>query len=166
MHSFYDTSEFGLNAQANETLKILVCLQITIQNILREKTFYGPRALRIPVSHVPRVIRALELDVPSALHTLVPHVRYMLIYFTFVEPGMFSCLSCLVPYVLLYSSSSTCFKSNMLIRISCLITFMSWASFAFDAWAIWVYYSLVKINYCDMPFLKKERRSNGFSSEW
>ena len=90
------------------------------------------------VSYVPfcltylkcsRALRTSYHTFSCALHAFVPHVSYVLLC-------LFSCCSYLVPYVLLCSSSLTCcrcFKSNMLIRISCLITFMFCGSCVFGA---------------------------------
>ena len=55
-----------------------------------------------------------------------------------------SCLTCLEPYVILRSSSLTCFKffkSNALIRISCIIVFMSCASSAYYYYYYCHYYN-------------------------
>ena len=107
---------------------------------------YVPCALRtlMPcglVSYVPfyltylkcsRALRTSYHTFSCALHAFVPHVSYVLLC-------LFSCCSYLVPYVLLCSSSLTCcrcFKSNMLIRISCLITFMFCGSCVFGAFAV------------------------------
>ena len=120
---------------------------------LRVLVLHVPLTLSDLMPHVPHVIRALMLDVPPALCDLVLHVLHMLLIFSYVlfcftllVTCLFSCGSCLVPYALLCSSFLTCFrcfKPNMLIRISCLITFMSCVSCACGAWAIWVFYRLV-----------------------
>ena len=58
----------------------------------------------------------------------------------------FWCYPCLVLYVLFCSPSFPCFrcfKSNILIWISCLIAFISWGSCAFGAWAIWVFMPVI-----------------------
>ena len=111
---------------------------------------YVLSSLRNIVPHVPRVMRALVLDVRGDLRIscptcslassiLVTHVSYVLFYFICRALYVFSCYSCLILYVPLCSSSLTCFrcfKSNMLIHISCFTAFISCVSCASGAWAI------------------------------
>ena len=132
---------------------------------------YVPRALRALVPHVPRVICALALDVPRAsrasylmcscaslvLRTLLPHVSCAL---------HFLVLLCLVPYVLFCSSSLTCFscfKPNILICISCFVTFMSCGSLLLVIELFGFFTAWVKVNHCDKPFLKNQSHYSGFS---
>ena len=111
-------------------------LVLDVRCSLRALRVYVPRALCAAVHHLPRVIVPSCLTCSRTLRALVPHMSYVLFILTCLVLCMFSCCSCLVPYVLLCSSFLTCcgcFKPNMLTCISRLIAFMSCASCAFGS---------------------------------
>ena len=108
--------------------------------------------------HVTRVLHALVPYVPPALltfwftflvsyvprakHTIVFHVSYVLLHLTCFLFCVFSECLCLELYLLLGSSSLTCFRCfnlNMLWCISCFVAFMVRASCTFFPLAIWVF---------------------------
>ena len=117
-----------------------------------------PRPLNALMHHVTRVLHALVLYVPPALltfwftflvsymprakHTIVFHVSYVLLHLTCFLLWVFSGCLCLELYLLLCSSSLTCFRCfnlNMLCCISCFVAFMICAFCTFFPLAIWVF---------------------------
>ena len=118
-------------------------------------------ALHALMIHVPHALRALCFS--PVFSCALSFVHYMLLYLIYLVPNMLlyvpnvllylRCLtpcvfvgcSCLELYMLFCSSSLTCFncfKPDMLLCISCLVSFMPCASCTFVALAMGVFYSL------------------------
>ena len=106
--------------------RALIALMPHVPCALRAFVPYVPRALRVLVPHVSRALRALVPHVsrallvfcltclvsyvPRAKRTVVSHVFYVLLYLPRLVPCVFSGCSCLELFVLVCSSSLTCFK--------------------------------------------------------
>ena len=86
-------------AQLALMLRVTRALQAVVPHVSREL-----------VPHLPRVLRALVPHVPSGLRALMAHMSYVLLYLMCLVPCVFSGCSCFVLYMLLCSSSLTCFR--------------------------------------------------------
>ena len=89
-------------AQLALMLRVTRALQAVVPHVSRD--------LRVLVPHLPRVLRALVPHVPSGLRALMAHMSYVLLYLMCLVPCVFSGCSCFVLYMLLCSSSLTCFR--------------------------------------------------------
>ena len=112
------------------------------------------RFLRALVPHVPCALRALVLYVPRALWTLAPYMPRVkrVLYPEYSRTARAWCpraLVLLIPHLL------EVFQVNILIRISCIIAWMSCASCAVGAGIIWAFLFGLRLIIVVCHFLKR-----------
>ena len=108
------------------------------------------------VPHMPRALHVLVQCVPHTQSALVRHVPWNLCALVLDVP-LASRVTCFT-YSRGSPSSLASGISTHVSQLSCLVSLMFLVFQLFEFFTIWV-----KVNHCDMPFLKKEHRYNGFS---